>query len=65
MSTKFDINSSMRFSFSARTHMHTDRQTHRITDASDHPTHAPATGGVRRAGIPREQFPHSIVVASS
>jgi len=42
VSTKFGIDSSSRFSFRARTY----RQTNKVADATDHPTHASATAGV-------------------
>jgi len=39
-STKFDVDSSSRFSFRARIHTHARTQTHKATDATDHPTQA-------------------------
>jgi len=41
MCTKFAINSSSRFYFTARTVTHTDK----VTDVTDHLTHAPPTAG--------------------
>ena len=42
--TKFCVVSSSHFPF--RVHTHTDRQTNKVTDATDHPTHGSATSGV-------------------
>jgi len=46
--------------FTVRKHRHT--QTHRITDATDHLTHALANAGVGKGQIPREQFTRNFPV---
>ena len=48
MYTKFGADSSSLFPFSARTDTHT--QTHKVTDATDHLTHASDIAGVGDKG---------------